>query len=382
MLPFDARFCGNCGSEPAETACHGYCSVCNEIYDENEAFCGIDGNALVRSDRVTAGTGTGTKSTHEVPANGGSMSGSGAVLAVFWTRHQVLCYLALVALCAWGIVFSNSSDGIALLAATLSIPLAVSWPVALARSDWALNFVGRIDGWFSRSTDSLVSSESKMRRWIMFPAAWLGSKWANYANRNPDPFVAASLRVFGYTVTAMAIVCLAIVVVYVVLFLIALALCLWLLETVLGGDSDDDSSRERDYRAAGKLAIDNRKLMVGRRGQEIYKGDGGFFSVDDRVGRVDKDGNIYEGDGGWLSVDKRVGRVDKDGNVYRGDGGWLSVDERVGRIDKDGNVYEGDDGWFSVDERVGKIDGDGQIYEGDGGLFSVDKRTGRSKPDR
>lgn len=375
MLDSEVRFCGQCGTPQAEIPPASYCPICGVLYAADDAFCGLDGAALIRAGWQFAATpaDSGWASTATI-----AQVHQAASLSEFWSRHRVLLIItgAILGFSALLLGFGGRDvNSLAMLATTgLAVAAAISWPFALAGSDRVLNFVERIDEWFGRSTDSIRFSDSKFRKWTLFPIIWVSGKWVSFSNQSSDPHVAASLRVFGYAAMAMVIVLLAIIAISIMLFILALAAGLWLLGKILESDGDDEDKADNRRNAL--------RFKLGRRGQEIYEGDGSWLSVDKRVGRVGKDGQIYEGDGGWLNVDERVGKIGKDGQIYEGDGGWLSVDERVGKIGKDGQIYEGDGGWLSVDERVGKIDKDGNIYEGEGGWFDTEERVGRSKADR
>lgn len=370
-MPLDAISCPACGAfDPARVK---VCPACDEPYPASFFCCPTDGVTLVAPLAATVG-GARSQATGWSSATPGGFATAGgfdgflAAAGAFWHRHMILNVLTIMALLGWALYYASFGEGFALLGSALSLPLMLSWPIALASSSKALGFVGWIDKWYFRLEDFFGNWDGKVGRWIMYPVVWAGGRWAMFASRRGDRFVAASLRMFGYSIALMLVAMIALITIYIIIGLVLLAVGLWVLGQIL----EEDTGRSRGF---------GRVPMVGRRGQKIYEGDGGWFSTDRQVGRVDRDGQIYEDDGGWFSTSKRVGKIDDDGRIYEGKGGWFDVDKQVGRVDPDGQIYEDDGGWFSVPKRVGRIDADGEVHEGDGGWFSDETRIGKTKRD-
>ncbi|MEJ6011501.1 hypothetical protein [Novosphingobium aquae] len=345
------------------------CPACMQVYPLTLAFCASDGAALVDPRNVNGSwarvAGTDPSATDEPPP---ILTGDFAEkVKQLWARHTLLASLTICALLAAILGGFTRGGGLMLIATGLGIPLLVSWPIALASSAKALSIVGWVDKWYFRLHDFFDGSNSRIMRWVMYPVVWAGGRWAVFASRRGDRFVAGSLRMFGYTLSAMMLAMLAIITVYIVIGLIVIAVGLWIVGQVLDVDSGPSPMR--------------RMPMVGRRGQNIYQGGGGWLDPDKQIGRVDKDGNIYENDGSWFSVDKQVGKIGKNGEIYETDGGWFTPDKQVGKVGKNGEIYETDGGWFTPDKQVGRIGDEGEIYETDGGWFTPDKRVGKAKRD-
>jgi hypothetical protein len=366
--PFGKSICRDCGALDSRVV--RICPECTELFPAALSFCPADGNALLEpvSTAQVGDPSSATIASDQTIEDEGLTTDVATRMTRFWKRHLILNCLTIVAAGAWAAFFLLEAEGWALLAIALTGPLLVSWPIGMSSGQGALDFVSRIDSWYFRLFGYFSNSSGKIRRWIMYPVIWSGGRWALFANRQGDQFVAASLRLFGYVSALMLVVSLAIIVAYIVIALFIIGLALWFLSMMFGGDAPD----------IGRI----RKVpMVGRRGQELYEGHGGWFDAEKRVGRVDDQGNVYEGGGGWFDVERRIGRIGSDGRVFEGGGGFFDTEQQVGKIGPGGEVYETDGGIFSPDVRMGRIGDDGEIFEGKGGFLDVDKRVGKAKRD-
>ena len=266
----DAITCRHCRAFDRSVS---VCPQCAQPYPPGVRYCAIDGATLgepLGDARNAMTIGEDNLSTGLDSADG--FAGLVEQARAFWQRHLILNGITLVALAAWVGFLVIGSGGMQLMGMGLTIPLALSWPIALANSSKALGFVNWIDKWYARMVDFFEGWDGRVGRWVMYPVVWAGGNWAVFASRRGDRFVAASLRMFGYSIALMFIVLLAIVTVYIVIGLVMLAVGLWLLGAVFGDDDDDKRSSRR-------------MPMVGQRDRGIYEGDGGWLSTDKRVGK-------------------------------------------------------------------------------------------------
>jgi hypothetical protein len=332
-------------------------------------FCENDGSRLIQPvDRRPAISGT------DMAAAIGTFWREQAVehgpgLANFWHRNKILVLLTIVPVVPWllAIIFGiRFGDEVLVPALGLILVAAISWPIALMRSEKALDGVYRMDAWFERSANYLRSSDGKFRRWVVYPIVWLASKFMLLSHKAPDPFAAAAVRVYCYIATVTIVLSIVAFTIMLFLALLAIGVCLAILSAVMG---DGPSMPDFGKQAGKKLAM--RAVRRTEKEQKLF--EGGSWWSDQRTGRVDEDGNIYEGSSFWN--EKRVGRVDEDGKIYEGSSRW--ADERVGRVDEEGRVYEGNSAW--TDQRTGRIDEDGKVYKGTSAW--TDERSGRIEED-
>jgi len=351
------------------------CPTCRRLFPLRFSHCPDDGTPIAAPvPQAAAAASPGAA----MPAADPAIAPAGLkrfvpVVQAFWERHKVLNIVTLGAVLFWGLIYAGYLQGFSLFAMILTIALAASWPVAVTSSPKALNMVCRVDGWYQKLAGFSAGGQGRFARWIASPLLWCGNRWSDFSNRRVDHHVAASLRLFGYTMTVLSLILLTALMVYIMVMIVVglfvIAASLWLLGAFLGDDS-----------GGGSRGLGDGIPMVGGRRTKVSRGDGGLFSTSRQAGYVDENGEIFEDDGGLFSVAKRVGRVDEKGRIFEGKGGLLDVDMQVGTIGSDGRIDDDDGGIFSVGKQVGRVGRDGRVYQGGGGIFDREKQVGKIDP--
>jgi hypothetical protein len=356
LIEADDLFCLACGAKQMLVCLH-----CSAEYPAGDKFCINDGSILSAQ----------TRPISPAPAPGSNWQAGFAIhasraqqsLGPFWQRHKALIVITVILL-AGSIAATEATGGMA--PAAMAIALLAGWAVALSRSEKSLAFVDRVDGWTDK-VEFYASHGGKVRRFIVFPIAWLTNMLALQTNRIPDPWSAAAVRLIAYSLaTALVLVLLF----WITMFIIALfiiGVSLWILAAVMG-DGPDFGGKATD-----KIVQTASRRMRGK----VIRGKDGWIGQGDMVGRVGDDGQIY-GPDGWFGKGEQVGRVGDDGQIY-GPDGWFGKGEQTGRVDDDGQV-RGPDGWFGKGEQTGRVDDDGQI-RGPDGWFGKGEQKGRFTDD-
>lgn len=358
VLEPDASFCVACGAAAASPndAALPRCPVCEAVFEADESYCGFDGAALIGATPAISARPAAVDWSR-------SFDGAWGAIRRFAILHTIL--LSFTALALAGLLFQGwlaESVGVGAVFAAIGLAIAAlaSWPVALARSEAVLRGVGRLDGWFQRSSDYLRHADGKFRRWILFPVLWLAGKVMLLSRRTPDPFAAASVRVFCYVATVLLVATIVFFAIALFIALVMLAIVLVVLSAFLGGATPGGGTVVKTVarRAAGDQILHRGTNWLNER----------------REGRIDDQGNIHAGTN-WLNESK-VGRVGDDGTVYEGTN-WLN-ERKTGRVDEDGTVYEGTN-WLN-ERKTGRVDEDGTVYEGTNWLN--ERKVGRVEKDK
>ena len=361
-LAIDDLFCGHCGAPRCEAQLVGECPSCGSNFDYSDVFCSFDGSTL--NVRRIVDHQVGNQISYANFREKFDQDGKYQhIILNFWERHKVLALITIgiaVGACIFLMLGPQQVGELPIsIAMTLAFAAAISWPVALWRSEKVLSTVDKMDDWFDRAADWSRYSDGKFRRIVLFPVLWGAARIRRLSLRSPDPFAAAAVRFFCYVTTVLIIATLVFFALVMIAVLLVLAIALMVIGFVLNEGMDAPSPSNFAQRA------------IKGRGKKIYSGKG--WLSDERVGRVDEEGKIYEGKS-WLS-EKRVGRIDEDGKVYSGSN-WIN-ERRVGRVDEEGKTFSGTN-WLN-ESREGRVDEKGNVHRGKSWLS--EKRVGRLDDD-
>nr|XP_022321450.1 uncharacterized protein LOC111123429 isoform X2 [Crassostrea virginica] len=118
---------------------------------------------------------------------------------------------------------------------------------------------------------------------------------------------------------------------------------------------------------------------------EIFKGQIGGTTSDNRPTRIDPEGEIFKGQIGGTTSDNRPTRIvvsmkeskDPEGEIFKGQIGGTTSDNRPTRIDPEGEIFKGQIGGTTSDNRPTRIDPEGEIFKGQIGGTTSDNRPTR-----
>lgn len=344
----DDLFCATCGAAQILI-----CPQCDAEYPLGDKFCMNDGTILVSKSRSFSRTPSATSDW----ADGFAKHASNArqALGPFWQRHKALLVISVIFL-AGALAATEATGGLA--PAAIAVALLMGWTVALSRSEKSLAFVDRVDGW-TDNVEYYASHGGKVRRFIVFPIAWLTNMLALQTNRIPDVWSAAAVRLIAYLLATALVLFLVFWITMIIITLFIIGIALWILGAVMG----DVGGGPTIPKVVKKKAIDHAAKRM--RGKTIRAPGGALFRGAE-LASIDDDGTI-RAPGGALFKGHEIGRIDEDGTI-RGPDGSLFRGPELGHIDADGEL-RGPDGSIFRGAHAGRIDNDGKIRSRDGVIF-------------